>query len=140
MPNKATGQEFAVIGLRSFGSHLARRLQESGKAVLGIDPELRRVEAIVEDLAQAVALDPTNEDALAQVGITSFDTVIVALAYDFELTTLTVATLKELGIRRVICEVETDRQRSILLKIGADDVVQPERIAATQLANELIGA
>lgn len=137
MPNKGGAQEIAVIGLHSFGSNVARRLQEAGKTVLGIDPELARVEAIVDDLSQAVALDPTNEDALAQIDITSFDTVIVAMAHDFELTVLAVATLKELNIHHIICEVESNRQRDILLKIGADQVVQPDLIAASQLAQEL---
>lgn len=135
--SKESKQEFAVIGLHSFGSSVARRLQEAGKAVLGIDPELARVEAIVDDISQAVALDPTNEDALAKVDIASFDTVIVAMAHDFELTVLTVATLKDLNIRQIICEVESKRQREILLKIGASQVVHPDLIAANQLAQEL---
>lgn len=132
-----SSSDFAVIGLHSFGSRVARKLQQTGKPVLGIDPEIHRVQDIVDDIAQAVALDPSDEDALAQVDIGSFDTVIVALAHDFELMVLTVATLKELGIQRVICEAETDRQSSILLKIGADRVVQPDDIASNELAKQL---
>lgn len=137
MSNNADAKEIAVIGLHSFGSSVARRLQVAGKTVLGIDPEIARVESIVDEISQAVALDPTNKDALAKVDITSFDTVIVAMAHDFELTVLTVATLKEFNIRHIICEVESVQQRDILLKIGADQVVLPDLIAANQLAQEL---
>jgi trk system potassium uptake protein TrkA len=133
-------QDFAVIGLHGFGRNVARRLHEAGKSVLAIDPDMDQVEAMIDEVEQAVSLDPTNEDALAQVDITSFETVIVGLKHDFELTVLTVATLKSMGIARVICEVETTRQREILLKIGADQVVQPDLIAALQLANDLTAA
>lgn len=140
MANSAKSTDVAVIGLRAFGSSVARELQSSGKQVLGIDPELRLVESIVDELSQAVALDPTNEDALAEVDIASFDTVIVARAHDFEVTMLTTAILKELNIKRVICQADTDRQQSILLKIGADKVIQPDHSAGKQLAKELLEA
>ena len=104
--NSAKGQsekEFAVIGLGRFGASLARRLETMGHTVLGVDSDLALVQAISDDITSAVAIDVTNEDALAEVDIASFETAIVALDDDFEASALVVAYLKGLGIARVIC-------------------------------------
>jgi trk system potassium uptake protein TrkA len=46
--------------------------------------------------------------------------------------------LKDLGVRNVICKAINDRQRTILLKVGADRVLLPEIDAGERLARELI--
>ena len=61
-------KEFAVIGLGRFGASLARRLETMGHTVLGVDGDLARVQAISDDITSAVAIDVTNEDALAGGG------------------------------------------------------------------------
>jgi len=45
--------------------------------------------------------------------------------------------LKELGVRRVICKALTERQKAVLLRIGADQVVLPEHEAGEHLAHQL---
>src|SRR5215211_619584 len=115
--------EYAVVGLGGFGANLARRLEAMGHMVLGLDSDLARVQAISDDITSSVALDVTNEDALQEVDIASFDTVVVAMARSFEASALVTAYLKALGTRRVICVAETRRHRDILLRIGADQVI-----------------
>jgi len=56
-------KEFAVIGLGHFGASLARRLEEMGHVVLGVDSDMARVQEISDDITSAIALDATNEDA-----------------------------------------------------------------------------
>ena len=75
---KAKQNEFAVIGLGRFGASLARRLESMGHIVLGIDRDMARVQEISDDITSAVTLDAMNEDALEEVDIASFGTVIVA--------------------------------------------------------------
>ncbi|MDX1613840.1 MAG: TrkA family potassium uptake protein [Candidatus Promineifilaceae bacterium] len=130
-------QEFAVIGLGRFGSSLARQLEVNGHVVLAIDSDPRPVQAIADQVTQAVTLDATSEEALRAVDITSFDTVIVTIGTDFEASLLAIATLKHLGVRRVIAKGVSGRQSDILQRIGADRVVQPERDGGMRLADEL---
>ncbi len=130
-------QEFAIIGLGRFGSSLARKLTDLGHNVLGIDEDFIIVQSIADVIAQAVALDATNESALEAADIASFDTVVVAIGEDFENNLLITSTLKSLGVRHVICKTNTDQQRSILLRIGADQVIQPEQDSGARLAMEL---
>ena len=120
---KQVEKEFAVIGLGRFGGSLARRLEGMGHTVLGVDSDMARVQEIADDITSAVALDATVEDALQEVDIASFGTVIVGLGDDFEASALVTTYLKGLGIPRVICLAQTRRHRDILLRIGADQVV-----------------
>lgn len=132
-----SAQEFAVIGLDRFGASLARRLEAMGHTVLGVDSDLARVQAIADDITSAVALDVTNEDALEEVDIASFGTVIIAMADDFEASALVAAYLKSLGIGRVICLAESGRHRDILLRIGVDQVMVSDEDSGVRLAETL---
>ncbi len=133
----ANTQEFAVIGLGRFGVSLAHKLTELGHNVLGIDKDYALVQTIADDIAQAVSLDAANEMALKAAGIAAFNTVIVAIGEDFEANLLITSALKSVGVKHVICKTNTDRQRAILLRIGADQVIQPERDRGERLAMEL---
>ena len=130
-------KELAIIGLGRFGGSLARRLETLGHTVLGIDIDPHAVKEISDDISEAVILDATDEDALRQVDITAFQTVVVALAGNFESNALITSTLKKLGIPHVISESNSDRHREILLRIGADRVILPEEESGYQLAEEL---
>ncbi len=129
--------EFAVIGLGRFGRSVVKTLVSKGFSVLGVDRDEETVQSLLDICPQAVILDSTNEDALRELDIGAFDTVIVAIGTDFESNLITTAALKAIGVRRVICKALSTRQKEILLRIGADEVVQPEADAGHQLALEL---
>lgn len=135
---QAAKQEFAIIGLGRFGTSLALTLVDMGNTVLAIDQDAGLVQELADDLGQTVALDATDEAALRSVGIQAFDTVVVAIGADFESNILVTALLKELGVRRVVCKALTERQKTILLKVGADEVVLPEHEAGIRLARRLV--
>ena len=134
---KNMDKEFAIIGLGRFGGSLARRLETLGHPVLGIDIDPRVVKEIADEITEAVALDAMDEEALQQVDITAFQTVVLAIADNFEANALITSTLKNLGIPHVICVSNTGRHRDILLRIGADRVILPQEESGYQLADEL---
>jgi len=134
---KTKEKEFAIIGLGRFGSSLARRLETLGHTVLGIDLDPRLVKDIADEISEAVILDATDENALRQVDITAFQTVVVAISGNFEANALITSTLKKLGIPHVISVCNTDRHREIILRIGAERVVVPDEESGYQLADEL---
>ena len=94
--------------------------------MLGIDIDPRLVKEIADEITEAVVLDATDEEALRQVDITAFQTVVVTISDNFEANALITSTLKQLGIPNVISVSNTDRHREILLRIGADRVILPE--------------
>lgn len=129
--------EFAVIGLGRFGSSVALTLAAQGYSVLGVDSDPRIVQKLADSLTQALVLDATDENALRAADIGTFDVAIVAIGSDFESNILATTALKSVGVRRIICKALTERQRSILLRVGADKVVLPESEAGQRLAIEL---
>jgi len=126
--------EFAVIGLGRFGASVAQTLTDRGFTVLGIDRNMRVVLELADEITQTVALDATDEDALRAVDIAIYRTVIVAIGADFQSKMLTTLALKSVGVKRLICTASNEREKVILLKIGADEVVLPEYDSGRRLA------
>lgn len=129
--------ELAVIGLGRFGAAVALTLMEHHYTVLGIDRNIRIVQDLADELTQTVSLDSTDEDALKAVDIGIYPTVICAMTGDLQSSILCTIALKNLGVKRVICTATNEREKSILLKIGADQVVLPEYDAGRRLAQAL---
>jgi trk system potassium uptake protein len=134
---KHKDKEFAIIGLGRFGGRLARRLEALGHRVLGIDSDPRVVKAVADEITEAAILDAMDEDALRQVDITAFQTVVVSILGNFETSALITSSLKKLGIAQVISVSNSDRHREILQRVGADRVIVPEEESSYQLADEL---
>ncbi len=131
-------KRFAVIGLGQFGGHLARSLSHAGADVIAIDRDRGLVEQIRDDVALAVCMDSTDDQALKSHAIHECDTVIVGIGVGFESTALTVAVLRSLNTRKIVARAHTPVQARILRSIGAHDIVNPEGEAAHRWANRLI--
>jgi trk system potassium uptake protein TrkA len=136
-PSGKKQNEFAVIGLGRFGGTVARRLESMGHIVLGVDRDMGRVQDLSDEITSAVTLDASNEDALEEVDIASFSTVIVGLGDNFEDAALITAYLKERGIPRVITLAQTSRHRDLLQRIGADQVILSDEDSGIRLAEAL---
>lgn len=130
-------REIAVIGLGRFGSAVALALARAGQTVIGVDLDRAVVQELADELTDVVRADTTDEEALRLLGITDFDTVVVAIG-DFESNLLTTVSLKHLGVKQVIAKALTDRQADILQKIGVDQVILPEQEAGERLAKQLL--
>lgn len=132
------GQEFAVIGLGRFGTSVAKTLTASGHTVLGIDSEEALVNRYQHILTDGRILDSTDEEALKDIDIASYGTVVVAIGANFEANLMTTVALKRLEVQNVICKATTLIQRDILLRVGADQVVLPEYEAGERLAQMIV--
>ena len=72
-----------------------------------------------------------------ELGAENFDTGIVCVGSDFESNLLATVLLRQLGVRRVICNARTQTQRDILLTVGADEVILQEHEVGIRLARKL---
>jgi trk/ktr system potassium uptake protein len=131
-------QHFAVIGLGRFGSRLASNLAAAGEEVVAIDRNRRLVEQIRDRVTLSVALDCTDEEALLSQRIDQVDVAVVSVGDDFEVTALTTAILKHIGVKKIISRAVSETQARILSRIGADAVVNPEDESADRWATRLI--
>ena len=131
-------KQFAVIGLGLFGAKVARTLSQLGAEVIAIDKNFELIDAIKDDVLIAVQLDGTDREALESQNIKEVDAAIVAMGSDFEETLLTVVTLKQIGVQKVISRAGTSVRREILERVGCDRVVLPEEEVGLNVAKELV--
>lgn len=127
---------FVVIGLDSFGSHLARRLSELGNEVLAVDQRMELVEEIADDVTRAVTADCLDEKVLRTLEISDFDCAVVAMG-DMEANILATSLLKHLGVRFVVSKSTSDLYTRVLTQVGADQVVFPEKDMGIKTAQNL---
>jgi trk system potassium uptake protein TrkA len=132
-------KEFVIVGLDGFGENVAMTLQERGHRVLGIDRDAAIVQRLSDNLQDVVALDATDHEVLTSLGVDAFETAIVAMGGDLAQSVLVTLTLKDLGVRRVVCEAQSERDRRVLLRVGADEVITPDIESARSVADALTG-
>lgn len=134
---KWTQKEYIVIGLGRFGSSVAKQLEANGCKVLAVDRSEQMVGQIAEYVTLAMRIDVTDEEALKELGGRNFDGAIISIGHGLEASVLATIWAKEQGIRQIIVKAYDDTQGKILTKVGADEVVYPERQMGVHLANDL---
>ncbi|MTV50406.1 TrkA family potassium uptake protein [Heliobacillus mobilis] len=130
-------KQFAVIGLGRFGTSIAKTLYQMGYEVLAIDTSEERVNEVADFVTHALQADAKDEEVLKKVGIRNFDTVIVAIGSDIQANILVTVILKDMGIKHVVAKAQNDLHGKVLTKVGADQVVYPERDMGVRVAHAL---
>ena len=125
---------FLVIGLGRFGTNLALRLMDSGSEVMVIDTDEESVNRLAPHVTQAKIGDCMDEEVLRSLDPASFDFCFVCISDNFQSSLETTSLLKEMGAPMVISKADKDLHARLLLKIGADEVVFPERDMARRTA------
>ena len=125
---------FLVVGLGRFGTSLALKLMDSGSEVMVIDNDEELVNHIAPHVTQAKIGDCMDEEVLRSLDPSSFDFCFVCISENFQSSLEITSLLKELGAPMVISKADKDLHARLLLKIGADEVVFPERDMAARTA------
>ncbi len=123
-----------VIGMGRFGRQFAKRMQEYGNDVMIIDKDADLIDELAPEFTDAHIGDCSNEAVLTSLGINNFDICFVTIGEDFQASLEITSMLKEHGAAHVVSKARTARQAKLLSKIGADEVVCPERDIADKLA------
>jgi len=128
-----------VIGLGRFGSSIAEALDRLGHEVLAIDRNSSLVQDWSGRLTHVVEADSTNEESLRQVGAADFTVAVVGIGTSVEASVLTTANLVDIGIPHVWAKALSPAHGKILERIGATNVVYPERDAGERVAHLVSG-
>lgn len=120
-----------LIGLGKFGCHTAMKLNELGHQVMAVDENPERVERVLSYVDNGQIGNSTDEEFLRSLGVRNFDFCIVAIGKNFQASLETTSLLKELGAGMVVSLADSEVHAKFLRKLGADEVVYPEK----QLAN-----
>ena len=133
-------RQFAVVGLGRLGISMVETLDSLGHEVLAIDKKEDVIQDLADDLPNVhlVAADATDEDAVRGLNVEGFDAAAVMIGENhIEAGILATATLKEVGVPKIVARATNGIHARVLERVGADRVIQPEREIGEQLARTM---
>ena len=127
-----------VIGLGIFGFNIAKDLFENGFEVVAIDKNKDIVQKIRDFSTKAILADGTEKDVMESIGLHEDDIVIISFGEDLAASTLITLHLKEMKVKNIIVKAPNEDHKHVLEKVGATEVIIPERAMADKVAKSLI--
>ncbi len=127
-----------VVGLGIFGFNIAKDLYENGLEVIAIDKNKEIIQKIKDFSTKAIQADATEKEVLENIGIDPDDVVIISFGEDLAASTLLTLHLIELKVRNIIVKAPNEDHKRILERVGATEVIIPEREMASKVAKSLI--
>lgn len=131
-------KSYAVIGLGRFGQSVARALADANQEVLAVDICEERVKEIADDVTYALQADVTESGVLESLGLRDMDVVIVSIAEHMEASILATICAKDAGVPHVVVKAMNEIHGEILTRVGADEIVFPERAMGLRVAKNLM--
>lgn len=128
----------AVIGLGEFGRAAAIGMARNGVEVIAVDINMDRVNMVKNDVALALRMDGSQEDAMYAQGLGEVDLLIAAIGANFEAQVLAVVHAKQFGIKKIIARATSADHMRVLRAVGADEVLNPEEEAARWIVTRLL--
>jgi trk/ktr system potassium uptake protein len=127
-----------VIGLGIFGFNIAKDLYENGFEVVAVDKNKEAIQKIRGFSTKAVLADGTDKEVIESIGIQPDDVVIISFGEDLAASTLITLHLKEIKVKNIIVKAPNEDHKHVLEKVGATEVIIPERAMADKVAKSLI--
>jgi len=127
-----------VIGLGIFGSNIVRELYENGFDVIAVDKDKDAVHRIKDFATKAIVADGTDNEVMNHIGIHEDDVAIISFGEDLAASTLITLHLKQMKVKNIIVKAPNEEHKLILEKVGATDVIIPEKEVAGKVAKSLI--
>lgn len=131
-------KQFILVGLGQFGISVAETLSALGHDVLAVDKDELVIQEIADKVTHAVQLDATDEHALRTLGVRNFDVAVVTVGSNIQASIMITLLLREAGVKYIICKGQSELHKKVLLKIGADRVVLPEKDMGIRVAHNLV--
>jgi len=131
-------QQVLIVGLGQFGMALGQALSRLDTEVIAVDKDPERIQQAARFAAEAVVMNAMDERALASLRPRSRDLCVCAIGEEHrEASIVVTAVLKQAGARRVVSRTTDAMHERILKLVGADEVVNPERMMGEMLAGRL---
>lgn len=130
-------KKYATIGLGNFGFYVTRTLFEEGHDVIALDKNEDKIQQIRPYCSQAIQGDVTQKDMVKTLGLEEMDAVVVSMGDDANAATLITLYLKELDVKRIVVKATNEDHGKILSRVGATDVIYPEKDMAVKVARSL---
>jgi trk system potassium uptake protein TrkA len=87
---------------------------------------------------KAVLADGTDKEVIDSIGMQEDDVVIISFGEDLAASTLITLHLKEMKVKHIIVKAPNEEHKHVLEKVGATEVIIPEKEMADKVAKSLI--
>ncbi len=131
---------YAVFGLGRYGMAVANELVQNGMEVIAVDVNQNIVNDAAAVLPICKCADVTDLEVINRLGIGEIDTVIISMASNLEASVMAVTLCKEVGVKTVVVKCANEMHQKILLRVGADKVVFPEKESGIRLAKNMLSS
>lgn len=128
---------FCIIGLGTFGTHLARQLNRDGHEIVAVDNDPAHIHALKDEIEFLIEADCTDLDAFHEIPVDACDAVILAIGEDFEASLSVAANVQQLGAKRIISRIINPLHGRLLKLLKIEELLIPEAMAAAWLARSL---
>lgn len=129
--------KYIIIGLGHFGSSLGMKLTTMGHEVIGVDPEMTKVEANKGFMTHTVCMNPSDPQAIGSLPVRDADAVIVCIGVNEGANILATAVMKQMNAKHIICRAISPLHRTVLEAMQVDDIVYLEEETAHRWAKKL---
>ncbi len=129
--------QICVIGLGKFGYNFGLALLKLNHQVIGIDVEPVNIQRAQKEFSQVYEADASQKQVLEQIGFSDITHVLISVGDSISSSAMVTMYLKELGVPNIWVKAINEDHAKLLKKVGADDVIIPEHIAAGQLADRI---
>ncbi len=126
-----------LIGMGQFGQLLGEKLMNFGNEVMIVDKDEDIINSLAPKYTNAIITNCMNPDNVKSLDVPSYDACVVTIADDFQSSLEITSILKDLGAKYVVSKANTEIQRKFLYRVGADQVIYPNRDVAEKLAVRL---
>lgn len=104
---------------------------------MAIDRDEEKVMQASKFIPSVFIADSTNEKALKELDLKNVDHAIIAFGNNMQSTILTTVLLVEIGVKHLTVRVDNEYYAPIIKRLGADEVISPQKMAGIGLANRL---
>lgn len=129
---------FVVFGLGKFGQAVADRLIDAGAEVMVVDNDEDVIESYSSKATSAIVADLTDPAAIKALGVSNIECAVVAMGMSLEASIMCTMVSKECGVKWVVAKAGNDRMGAVLSKVGADEIIYPEKESGKRTARALI--
>lgn len=137
---KLAGDAVLVIGLGRFGAAVAHELVRQRVEVLAVDADLELVQKWADELTHVVQADGTDEQVLRELGVGDFGCAVVGVGSNIEASVIATLILAQAGVPEIWAKAQSTKHGNILERVGATNVVYPERQTGQRVAHMVAGA
>lgn len=129
---------FAVLGLGKFGASVAVTLTRAGAEVLAVDSDEDIIGSIADQVTHAIQADVSDTEVVRTFGLSNMDGVIVAITGSMNASILATIMAKEEGVPFILAKAKDAIHAKILEKVGADQIIVPEKESGVRMAYHLL--